>query len=279
MGMWLTIAYLWVCSDRYRTVRYSWVMARKSDEGGTVADALKALMAASAELSKAVTSNVTGELKGQVVPQVTAALRNAADSVESASRSVGTKRKSSTREAILAAASELFAERGIDASSLDEIAKRAGFTKGAIYSHFSSKNELIVALSENLSERDIVDGGSLNVLGGLGRSRPEGQISRDGEALRDVLLSMEMLLYALRHPEVRPQMADDLVRNKLRIEEAVRTESRPRAGEESEEAAQRGSDAALAIASIINMGGLYYLLDERLATPEALERVLRRAVG
>ncbi|WP_245992546.1 TetR/AcrR family transcriptional regulator [Prauserella muralis] len=49
---------------------------------------------------------------------------------------------------MLAAAQRVFAERGIDAASVDEVAAAAGLTKGAVYSSFRSKNELVLALME-----------------------------------------------------------------------------------------------------------------------------------
>jgi AcrR family transcriptional regulator len=52
----------------------------------------------------------------------------------------------STRERILGVASELFIEQGYDATSLREIADRLGFTKAALYYHFHSKDDLLLAL-------------------------------------------------------------------------------------------------------------------------------------
>src|SRR5512141_975059 len=56
--------------------------------------------------------------------------------------------KERTRERLLDAAAVVFARRGIEAASLDEVAEAAGYTKGAIYSNFSSKTELIAALMD-----------------------------------------------------------------------------------------------------------------------------------
>jgi AcrR family transcriptional regulator len=53
-----------------------------------------------------------------------------------------------TRERILAVAAELFVEQGYDGTSLREIADRLGFTKAALYYHFRSKDELLLALIE-----------------------------------------------------------------------------------------------------------------------------------
>ncbi len=51
-----------------------------------------------------------------------------------------------TRERILDTALQLFTEKGFDATSLQEIADRLGFTKAAIYYHFRSKDDILMAL-------------------------------------------------------------------------------------------------------------------------------------
>src|SRR5687767_5034028 len=48
-------------------------------------------------------------------------------------------------ERLLAAAAEVFAERGYDGAGVAEIARRAGVTTGAIYSRYRGKAELLVA--------------------------------------------------------------------------------------------------------------------------------------
>ncbi len=55
-------------------------------------------------------------------------------------------KREATRGHILAAADRLFAERGFDATTVDEIADAANVAKGTFYYHFSSKDELLVAL-------------------------------------------------------------------------------------------------------------------------------------
>ncbi len=57
---------------------------------------------------------------------------------------VGGKRER-TRAALIAATLEVAKEKGSAAASLDEIAARAGMTKGAIYSNFAGKSELLLA--------------------------------------------------------------------------------------------------------------------------------------
>lgn len=50
----------------------------------------------------------------------------------------------STRSRLLAAAAEVFAERGYDGTRVQEIARRAGLTTGAIYANFSGKTDLLL---------------------------------------------------------------------------------------------------------------------------------------
>nr|WP_243848853.1 TetR/AcrR family transcriptional regulator [Lysinibacter cavernae] len=59
-----------------------------------------------------------------------------------------TKRRRQTRERLMDAAYEEFSERGVPATSVEAVSERAGFTRGAFYSNFSSKEELFVALME-----------------------------------------------------------------------------------------------------------------------------------
>src|SRR5829696_230268 len=56
------------------------------------------------------------------------------------------RRKHERPEEILAAALEEFAEKGYAATRLDEVARRAGVTKGTIYLYYASKDELFQAL-------------------------------------------------------------------------------------------------------------------------------------
>lgn len=59
---------------------------------------------------------------------------------------VDSARRARTRERLLDAAFEVFAESGLAAASVEQIAERAGFTRGAFYSNFSTKEELFLAL-------------------------------------------------------------------------------------------------------------------------------------
>jgi AcrR family transcriptional regulator len=67
---------------------------------------------------------------------------------------IGTREatKRETRRALLEAALAEFAQRGFDAPSLDSICARAGYTRGAFYVHFSSRDELVTAAMEHVIE-------------------------------------------------------------------------------------------------------------------------------
>ncbi len=63
-----------------------------------------------------------------------------------------TERRARTRAQLLDAAARVYARRGFDSATLDEVAEEAGFTKGAVYDHFGSKEKLLSALlGEHLS--------------------------------------------------------------------------------------------------------------------------------
>lgn len=72
------------------------------------------------------------------------------------------ERRAQTRTALLDAAERLWAQRGIRGASLDEIAAQAGMTKGAVYSNFAGKTDLILALLERYTQaetdREVHDG-------------------------------------------------------------------------------------------------------------------------
>jgi len=58
------------------------------------------------------------------------------------------RRKDETRTLLVEAGLRVFAERGVELASLDEVATSAGFTKGAIYRQFPSKGAFLLALFE-----------------------------------------------------------------------------------------------------------------------------------
>lgn len=99
-----------------------------------------------------------------------------------------------TREALLAAARELFAERGYAATAIDEIVARAGVTKGAFYHHFAGKQVLFLSVFEAVKKElsraaFIIHRDYDPARGAAGRTaarpalRPEAMAAQDDDAL------------------------------------------------------------------------------------------------
>ena len=108
------------------------------------------------------------------------------------------------RTRILDAAARVVAERGLAGASLDQVAAAAGFTKGAVYSNFASKDELFLALLEAQSAARVTA-----VEESLQRTRdlPEALTAVGRELTRTdpagELLFVEFWQRAVRDPAVR----------------------------------------------------------------------------
>ncbi len=64
-------------------------------------------------------------------------------------------RREATRAALLRSASRSICELGMHGASVDRIAERAGYTKGAFYTHFASKEELFLVMLEEKFAADL----------------------------------------------------------------------------------------------------------------------------
>ena len=63
-----------------------------------------------------------------------------------------TRSRENTRARLLEAAAQVFAEVGLDGASVEAVCERAGFTRGAFYSNFESKDELFLMLAASVSD-------------------------------------------------------------------------------------------------------------------------------
>lgn len=123
------------------------------------------------------------------------------------------RRRQQTRDYLLAAAAQVFAERGFHGATLDEVAAVAGFTKGAVYSNFKSKDDLFLALlesryeSETTSLRAYLDAADRphHAADFLGRVADE---LNDATTEHWGALYQEFLVYAMRNPEARRKLAE-----------------------------------------------------------------------
>lgn len=66
--------------------------------------------------------------------------------MSAATRLTRAEKKAETRARLLRSATTVFAERGMERASIDDVAERAGYTKGAFYASFTSKEDLFLAL-------------------------------------------------------------------------------------------------------------------------------------
>jgi len=135
-----------------------------------------------------------------------------------------------TREKLFEAAARVFGEQGIGGASIETIAAAAGFTRGAFYSNFKSKDELIIAMLEDHVEQTIRRNLDL-----LARHK---SLADFIEALRTVdrrqqdplarspLLHMEMILFVARAEQRRPELAKRLRARRKLVAEIIETAAR-----------------------------------------------------
>ena len=116
------------------------------------------------------------------------------------------------RDELLAAALRVFARRGYRQAGVDEIAAEAGYSKGALYWHFSGKEELLTALIEERIDAPMRDRVAL-----LASAPPERDMSVEatrafaqqlGEQREAMLLEREYWTLAIRDPELRARYAE-----------------------------------------------------------------------
>src|ERR1041385_3246125 len=120
--------------------------------------------------------------------------------------------KAHTRERLLAAARSAFAESGFHGASVEEIASRAGFSTGALYSNFDGKEDLFLVLMEREIDehagetaRAVSERPSVSERAEGGARQWMAMIEREPELL---LLFMEFWAYGVRDPAVRPKVAE-----------------------------------------------------------------------
>jgi AcrR family transcriptional regulator len=133
------------------------------------------------------------------------------------------------REELLDAAQAVFARRGYREARVDEIATEAGYSKGALYWHFSGKEELLMALLEERVDAPLRDRVAL-----LASAPPERDMAAEAtvafarqisEAREAMLLEREYWSLALRDPELRVRYAE----RQTELREALATALQARA--------------------------------------------------
>ena len=136
------------------------------------------------------------------------------------------RRRAMTRQHLLDAAAEVFARQGFHGSTLDEVAKAAGFTKGAVYSNFTSKDDLFLALLDDRIDRqfsivsEVLERGSHEQV-------EMRELIRAGGVFSDEtweMLYLEFVLYSRRHPEAAEKLAARAERERAFVERLIEDE-------------------------------------------------------
>src|SRR3954469_10500304 len=132
-----------------------------------------------------------------------------------------------TRDRLFGAAARVFEDDGIGGASIEAIAAAAGFTRGAFYSNFKSKDELIIAMLEDhvdqsirrnmdiLAQHDNLDD-FIAALKAMDRTRQD-------PLGRSPLLHMEMILFVARAEKRRPELAKRLRARRKVIADIIET--------------------------------------------------------
>ena len=140
------------------------------------------------------------------------------------------EKQAHTRTCLMRSAAKVFSRRGLQQASIDEVAEDAGFTKGAFYANFKSKEELFLAmLDERFAERlDQIDA-LIDVEGD-----PEDVAHRAGVDFGRFIsadlewqrLFFEFAAYAARNDEFRDELVTRYSSLRARITEAYRRRER-----------------------------------------------------
>jgi AcrR family transcriptional regulator len=189
-----------------------------------------------------------------------------AESPASTSLSGRQRQQAETRERLLGAAAEVFAERGYHAAKLEEVAGRAGYSTGAVYSNFSGKEELFLALAD----REVADRvAEIEAVAEAAEGGDQELIEEATGQFRDFiardpawpLLFYEFWSYGIRNPRLRQEFEERRCAVRDALARAIAAVTK-RSGLK---ARYPGDQLATAVAAVIN--GLAF---ERVANPEAI---------
>ena len=190
--------------------------------------------------------------------------------------------RAQTRERLLEAAFAVFARDGIEAASIEEIAEAAGYSRGAFYSNFESKDDLLLALLGRKMEE-----AKENIAAILGDNlRPDQIIERIREYYVNLAsnnqhctFALAVQLHSLQNPEIRPRVAEWLKRDR----ELVIEQTRDVYAAIGKEPPYSAEIVALGLISISQGLGLTQAIDPTQVPPDllalALETLFNRVAG
>jgi len=118
-----------------------------------------------------------------------------------------------TRQRLFEAAATVFVERGIGGASIEDICRQADLTRGALYSNFANKDELVLAMLDEHLDQTVAEMERLMAMAAGDATEYLGLLEsderrREGPLGNNPVLYMEFVLYALRNPSNRPHLVD-----------------------------------------------------------------------
>jgi AcrR family transcriptional regulator len=120
------------------------------------------------------------------------------------------EQKVATRAALVEAARSVFARRGFQAATVEEIAEEAGFSTGAVYSNFGGKDDLVLQVVDETVAAEVRDYSELFARGRNLEERARGGADRWMELLREqpdyFPLFVELWAAARRDPELAERL-------------------------------------------------------------------------
>ncbi|KIZ55702.1 TetR family transcriptional regulator, partial [Bacillus safensis] len=140
-------------------------------------------------------------------------------------RKTQSERKDETRKLLINSAVENFAKYGFHGVSIDKLAECAGFSKGAFYAHFHSKEEIFLALLEQQMQLHVEKINALLAeqpsLLHFPEKMNQQSIQRREENRTWSLLNMEFLLYSMRNEEARRQWSNMILQSVKQISQSI----------------------------------------------------------
>jgi AcrR family transcriptional regulator len=120
------------------------------------------------------------------------------------------ERREQTRQELISAAEACFVTRGFHATSVDQVAEQAGYTKGAVYSNFAAKEDLFFAVYERRVERVLTEVVPALRQAGLEHAFDSLATATIDRSDRDdgwLAVFFEFWGHVVRHPELRERFA------------------------------------------------------------------------
>jgi AcrR family transcriptional regulator len=187
-----------------------------------------------------------------------------------------------TREKLFEAAARVFEEQGIGGASIEAITAAAGFSRGAFYSNFDSKDELIIAMMEDHVEQSIRRNLDLlsrhsNIADFIEALKTMDRSQQDPLG-RSPLLHMEMILFVARAEKRRPELAKRLRARRKLIVDIVESTAKGSGRNGPLNAAWTGA----VVLALEDGFRLHRLIDPETTPPDSFLRAisdLRRAMG